>query len=392
MNQLHPQPFPREKQLFLDVVEGRLGEPLETRLMVAAGGDADLAQRVLDLVRTHRCERRDLEPLVPPRVNALLETTKGKITRWIGTIFDGRYLACHLLGEGGLGLVFQAQQLHPMFRMVALKIAKEIDASPIREKLLAREAQILSQLNHTSIARLLDQGIFDEKRNFLVLEWIDGKNLRDHCDKNDLNLAQVSRLFLQLCQAVSHCHAREILHLDLKPENVLIEGAGMETRAKLIDFGAALTFRQVQGKSGLFPALQMFGTNEYMSAEQSACRLDELDIRSDVFSLGKILGELLVRLEEREKSPAFHRKHPHGVMRVSGQGAEWSALIRKATAPNKTNRFATVDELMAAISRTMEEPKKRISTGLVLFLIYIVFLFFLWITPVFYFANFYEEY
>lgn len=369
---------PTEKRLFLDAIEGRIPEPLERNLLEATRGDHSLTRKVLGLVQAHQSRDREIGSVLPRSVKTLVETTKGKVTQWIGTIFDGKYLAFEQTGQGGCGLVFKAQQVQPMFRQVALKIAKDSHQTRQLETVLDREAKILSQLDHPHIVRLLDKGKHNESSNFLVMEWVDGTPLREHCKKTNLDFQETIDLFFQLCEAVHHCHAKGILHLDLKPDNVLVYQVDGKAHIKLIDFGAAMTVDQIQRRSGLFPTLHMFGSTDYMSDEQASCRLTDLDPRSDLYALGKILEDLLADLGERSRTETGKdtRFQPRG---TTGQ---WISLVHKATREHKEDRFESV----AAFEEEMKDlitKRNRLNFKNILFSIYIILIFIIFISPIF---------
>ncbi len=209
-----------------------------------------------------------------------------------GTII-GRYKLLQLIGEGGFGSVFMAEQTEPVARRVALKIIKlGMDTRQVIARFEA-ERQALAMMDHPHIARVLDAGATETGRPYFVMELVKGEPVTAYCDKNSLTIRERLDLFAQVCQAVQHAHTKGVIHRDLKPGNILVSTQDGRPHAKIIDFGIAkATERRLTEKTLFTEMRQLIGTPEYMSPEQAEGSLD-IDTRTDVYSLGVLLYELL---------------------------------------------------------------------------------------------------
>lgn len=205
----------------------------------------------------------------------------------------GRYQLVERIGAGGCGAVYLAEQLEPIRRKVALKI---IRLGMDTESVVARfemERQALASMDHPSIARVLDGGGTASGRPYFVMELVDGERITDFCDANRLGVKARLRVFLDVCEAIHHAHQKGLIHRDIKPSNVLVRMENGRPFAKVIDFGIAkATTGGLMNDETLTLAEQFMGTPAYMSPEQALGRTD-LDTRSDIYSLGALLYELL---------------------------------------------------------------------------------------------------
>ncbi len=221
----------------------------------------------------------------------------------------GPYRHLKKIGEGGMGEVYMAEQEAPVQRTVAIKV---IAAGMASETCLARfeqERQAISMMNHPNIARLLDAGTakiveqspakagmqtLESERPYFAMEFVCGKSITQHCDQNGLTVTQRIELFLQVCQAVQHAHQKGVIHRDIKPSNILMDTSDGQNIPKVIDFGIAKAI----GQSLAFPVEthvgQFMGTLEYMSPEQFETQKHDIDTRSDIYSLGVLLHQLVV--------------------------------------------------------------------------------------------------
>ncbi len=231
-----------------------------------------------------------------------------------GTSFEatdttiGRYKLIEKLGEGGFGIVWRAHQTTPLDRIVALKIIK---AGMDTEQVIGRfnlERQSLAKMDHPGIARVLDAGATEHGRPYFVMDLVDGPSITTYCDLYQLTVAERIRLFIDVCLAVQHAHQKGVLHRDLKPSNILVIQVDGLPRPKIIDFGIAKAMeRSAVGDSkdsfeGLTLVDQVVGTPAYMSPEQALVDGFDIDTRSDIYSLGVILFELLTGRTPLEES------------------------------------------------------------------------------------------
>jgi WD40 repeat protein/serine/threonine protein kinase len=206
----------------------------------------------------------------------------------------GPYKLLEQIGEGGFGVVFMAEQQAPVRRRVALKIIKPgMDTRQVIARFEA-ERQALALMDHPNIARVLDAGATDSGRPYFVMELVRGLPLTEFCDKNGLTVVQRLEVFITVCHAVQHAHQKGIIHRDVKPTNVLVTLHDGEPVAKVIDFGVAkATGQRLTGKTLFTGFAQMIGTPLYMSPEQAEMSGLDVDTRSDIYSLGVMLYELL---------------------------------------------------------------------------------------------------
>jgi serine/threonine protein kinase/tetratricopeptide (TPR) repeat protein len=249
----------------------------------------DLALRrwVEGLVAAHDAAARDTAREPPSD-----ETTDYRLAH-PGQVI-GPYVLREQVGEGGMGLVFVAEQTSPVRRKVALKVIKPgMDTRQVVARFEA-ERQALALMDHPNIARVLDAGTTDDGRPYFVMELVKGVSITAHCDAQRLTLGQRLELFLQVCVAVQHAHQKGVIHRDLKPSNVLVAVHDVAAVVKVIDFGIAKAVGQTLTDKTVYTALaQMIGTPLYMSPEQAGQSSLDVDTRTDVYSLGVLLYELL---------------------------------------------------------------------------------------------------
>jgi WD40 repeat protein/serine/threonine protein kinase len=221
----------------------------------------------------------------------------------VGTIIAGRYKLVQLIGEGGMGTVWMAEQQKPVRRLVALKIILAgLDSSQALARFEA-ERQALALMDHPHIARVFDGGTTDAGRPFFVMELVKGTPITAYCDTNRRTVRQRLELFVQTCQAIQHAHQKGIIHRDIKPSNVLVALYDEKPVVKVIDFGVAKAAGQRLTDKTLYTEFgAMVGTVQYMSPEQAALNNLDIDTRSDIYSLGVMLYELLTGTTPLEKA------------------------------------------------------------------------------------------
>ncbi|MCB1009226.1 MAG: serine/threonine protein kinase, partial [Acidobacteria bacterium] len=210
----------------------------------------------------------------------------------------GPYRLVRELAQGGMGVVFEAEQEAPLVRRVAVKLVRDDLAGPRILERFEAERSSVARMSHPAIAQVFDAGATPEGRPFLVMELVAGEPITAFCDRERLSTSERIRLFLAVCDAVRHAHQKGILHRDLKPGNVLVASGDIgdtgdtgEPRVKVIDFGISKLVADEEAKPGLTRRGEIIGTPEYMSPEQA--RGEEIDTRSDVYALGVLLLELL---------------------------------------------------------------------------------------------------
>ncbi len=206
----------------------------------------------------------------------------------------GRYKLLQKIGEGGFGVVYMAEQEEPVQRKVALKIIKPgMDSREVIARFEA-ERQALALMDHPNIAKVLDGGVTEAGRPYFVMELVNGIAVTRYCDDKALSTTERLQIFMQVCQAVQHAHQKGIIHRDLKPNNILVTLYDGKPVPKIIDFGVAKALGQRLTEKTFFTAFQhMIGTPAYMSPEQAELSGLDIDTRSDIYSLGVLLYELL---------------------------------------------------------------------------------------------------
>ncbi|MCA8941778.1 MAG: serine/threonine protein kinase, partial [Planctomycetes bacterium] len=207
----------------------------------------------------------------------------------------GPYRILSVLGEGGMGTVYLAEQETPVQRRVALKLIKlGMDSKQVVAR-FASERQTLASMNHPNIAQVFDGGLSTEGRPYFVMEYVDGEPIHRFCETHQLDLRARLELFRDVCAGVQHAHQRGVLHRDLKPTNVLVARENQVARPKIIDFGLARAIdTDDTDRSLLTVEGQLLGTPGYMSPEQADASFAAIDTRTDVYSLGIVLYQLLV--------------------------------------------------------------------------------------------------
>jgi non-specific serine/threonine protein kinase/serine/threonine-protein kinase len=263
----------------------------------------------------------------------------------------GPYRILEAIGEGGMGMVYIAEQTKPVRRKVALKVIKPgMDSQQVIARFEA-ERQALVLMDHASIARVLDAGETDQGRPYFAMDLIKGEPITEYCDRHTLSTKERLDLFVPVCRAVQHAHQKGIIHRDLKPSNILVTMADGKPVPKVIDFGiakavtGALAERTLHTQQG-----QLIGTPAYMSPEQAEMSGLDVDTRTDIYSLGVILYELLSGEIARR-----HRTDPRTLARQLRGELDW--IILKAMEKDRARRYETPNSLAMDIGRYLaDEP------------------------------------
>jgi serine/threonine protein kinase/tetratricopeptide (TPR) repeat protein len=346
-----PKRFEQIQAVFNQALKLRLAER-PSFLSEACGSDLDLRRDVDALLAAHE-DPVDLEPpaeqgsdsaqaearqlleqireigptveIPPPRRIAELETRPDRV---------GPYKILEQIGEGGMGTVYLAEQAEPIRRRVALKIIK---LGMDTKQVIARfeiERQALAMMDHPNVAKVLDAGATSEGRPYFVMEHVQGERITDYCDRHRLTTKERLLLFMDVCHAVQHAHQKAIIHRDIKPSNILVTVKDGKLIAKVIDFGVAkatdhnLTEHTVFTEQG-----QLIGTPEYMSPEQAEMSALNVDTRTDIYSLGVVLYELLAGALPFD-SKSLRRAAFNEIQRI----------IREIDPPNPSTRLSSLGD------------------------------------------------
>ena len=297
--------------------------------------DPALVLRVLRLIDAHlEAEKSSIESQAEENSRAVRSVTL--MPEWVGP-----YRVRDRIGEGGMGVVYSAEQSEPLRREVAIKVVKlGMDTEEVLSRFEA-ERHAMAMMDHPGVAKVLDAGATAEGRPYFVMELVSGTSLTEYCRSEVPSLRKKLRLFVQVCEAVHHAHQRGIIHRDLKPSNILVADRDGEPRPKIIDFGISKatatqlteeTFSTIHGR--------LVGTLEYMSPEQAGLTEEDVDTRSDVFALGVILYELITGVLPIEKD----------VLRSEGL-QEFMVRLREVTPQRPSTRIASRAELAKEHSR-----------------------------------------
>lgn len=354
----------------------------ERWLLATCDGDRELLEEVRSLLASHARSNGPLDrPAAHEPLSALIEQ------RLLGQRI-GPYLLSSVLGEGGMGIVFRAEQQQPIRRTVALKLIKPgMDTREVLAR-FANERQLLARLEHPHIAAVFDAGHTEDGHPYFAMELVEGVSITKYCDQQRLTTDDRLRLMIAVCGAVQHAHQRGIIHRDLKPSNILVRETEGKAVPKVIDFGVAKALDPTEG--GQEPVLtrhgRVIGTPEYMSPEQVTPAAG-VDTRSDIYSLGVVLYQLLsgflpfpserlrdvseqetrrILCEEEPRSPstqisgnsfgldeiaAQRRTDPGGLRQQLRGELDW--IVMRALEKHPARRYANVSDLAADLERQL---------------------------------------
>jgi eukaryotic-like serine/threonine-protein kinase len=334
-----------EETLFIEALE--IGDAADRAEFLdrACAGDAALRGRLERLLGQHGRAGSFLEPAA-----GLAATSDEPAAERPGTQI-GPYKLIESIGEGGFGAVFLSEQQHPVRRKVALKVLKPgMDSRQVVARFEA-ERQALALMDHPNIARVFDAGATPEGRPYFVMELVRGVPITDFCDQNQLPPRARLNLFVQVCQAVQHAHQKGVIHRDLKPSNVLVSRHDTTPVVKVIDFGVAKALGQGLTDKTLVTGLaQMVGTPLYMSPEQAGMSDLDVDTRSDIYSLGVLLYELLTGTTPFPKD-RFHQAGYDEIRRI----------IREEEPPKPSTRISTLGLAADTVSANRGLEQVRLS-------------------------------
>jgi eukaryotic-like serine/threonine-protein kinase len=339
-----PDAAKNAKDLFLAAVEMASLVERQAFLEQACAGDAVLRRRVEALLNAHDASGDLIDK---PAVACEPTGAYPAISEKPGTVI-GHYKLMEQIGEGGFGLVFVAEQTEPVRRKVALKIIKPgMDSKAVIARFEA-ERQALALMDHPNIARVLDAGATESGRPYFVMELVRGIPITEYCDQNQLTPNERLQLFIDVCHAIQHAHQKGIIHRDVKPSNVLVTSHDGKPVAKVIDFGVAKAIHQHLTERTIYTNFaQMIGTPLYMSPEQAEMSGLDIDTRSDIYSLGVLLYELLTGSTPLEKKRFAAAAYD-----------EMRRIIREEEPPKPSQRLSTCDTLPSLAANRKTEPAK----------------------------------
>jgi hypothetical protein len=358
-----------ERSLFLDLLEMDDPAKRSAYLEQACAGSPELRSQVEQLLSAHDMAGKFMER--PAMALVGIEGGESRVSEGPGSMI-GTYKLLEQIGEGGFGVVFMAEQQRPVRRQVAIKVLKAgMDTRQVVARFEA-ERQALALMSHPGIAQVLDGGETGSGRPFFVMELVRGTPITDFCSQSVSSIVERLELFLQVCQAVQHAHQKGIIHRDLKPSNLLVTMHDTTPVVKVIDFGIAKAMGQPLTDKTLFTNFaHLIGTPTYMSPEQAQMSGLDIDTRTDVYSLGVLLYELLTGTTpfERERLGALaydeirriirEEEPPRPSTRMSTQRPAVATVLARQRGENRGLIQSCRGELDWIVMQALEKDRSR---------------------------------
>jgi len=329
------QDIQKIRSVFCEALEKKTKREREAYLTHVCGNDPGMRAEVDALLRMQPdADEFFKDPFVD------IDVSKGDLTETPGTIID-RYKLLEKIGEGGMAVVYMAEQTEPIRRKVALKIIKlGMDTKSVIARFEA-ERQALAMMDHPNIAKVLDAGATETGRPYFVMELVTGVSITEYCDKNNLSTKERLALFIQVCNAVQHAHQKGIIHRDIKPTNVMVTLHDGRPMPKVIDFGIAKATNQRLTEKTLFTRYaHIIGTPAYMSPEQADLSDMDVDTRSDIYSLGVLLYELLTGTTPFSEEELRHAGY-----------LEMQRVIREQEPTKPSTKLKTLGQTLTAVAK-----------------------------------------
>ena len=341
----------KPEEIFHQAIEKKTGAERAAYLDGACGADAGLRSFVEKLIRAHEDSGGILDGGAFPSPST---ADSPPITERPGSVI-GRYKLLQEIGEGGFGVVYMAEQVEPVRRTVAVKVIKVgMDTREVVARFEA-ERQALAMMDHPNIAKVLDAGATGSGRPYFVMELVHGVPITEYCDANQLTSRERLELFVKVCGAIQHAHQKSVIHRDIKPTNILVTLHDGVPVPKVVDFGIAKATNVRLTEKTLFTRFRQFvGTPAYMSPEQAEMSGLDIDTRSDIYSLGILLYEMLTGttpLDPRELLAAGY--------------VEIQRMIREVEPPKPSTRVSTMkDEARTVVARRRKVDGSTLSRSL----------------------------